>query len=309
MVGHSHSVGFEGWIPAFAGMTDGGGLRKGRRWVGKPEAAPSGRPRACRRAPSLSLPHRGRGRKAGWIPASAGMTDGGGLRKGRRWVGKPEEAPFWAPARLSARALSQSPPQGERPEGGMDSRFRGNDGWGRVAQGVTVGWGSRRRRPPGARAPADARPLSVSPTAGGKGAHKGRPTGGMDSRFRGNDGWGRVAQGSPLGGEAGGGALWAPARLSARALSQSPPQPEGRAPTRGAPTGGMDSRFLGNDGWGRVAQGLPLDEGAGGGALRAPARLSAARPLSVSPTGGEAGGKGAHKGRPYGRDGFPLSRE
>ena len=76
----------------------------------------------------------------------------------------------------------------------------------------------------------------------------------MDSRFRGNDGWGRVVQGLPLGGEAGGGALRAPARLPARALSQSPPQgerPEGRAPTRGAPTGGMDSRFRGNDGWGR----------------------------------------------------------
>ena len=155
--------------------------------VGKPEAAPSGRPRACRRAPSLSLPHRGRGRKAGWIPASAGMTDGGGLRKGRRWVGKPEEAPFGRP-RACRRAPSLSLPH----------RGRG--------------------RKEGA------------PT-------RGAPTGGMDSRFRGNDGWGRVAQGSPLGGEAGGGALWAPARLPTRALSQSPPGGRGRREGRpqGAP--------------------------------------------------------------------------
>ena len=110
----------EGWIPAFAGMTDGGGLRKGPRWVGKPEAAPSGRPRACRRAPSLSLPHRGRGRREGGIPASAGMTDGGGLRKGPRWVGKPEAAPFGRP-RACRRAPSLSlPHRGRgRREGGI----------------------------------------------------------------------------------------------------------------------------------------------------------------------------------------------
>ena len=187
----------------------------------------------------------------------------------------------------------------------MDSRFRGNDGWGRVVQGLPLGGeagGGALRAP--ARLPA--RALSQSPPQGerpeGRAPTRGAPTGGMDSRFRGNDGWGRVAQGSPLGGEAGGGALRAPARLPARALSQSPPQGE-------RPEGGMDSRFRGNDGWGRVAQGSPLGgegpEGRPPGA-RAPA---GARPLSVSPGGGEAGGKGAHKGRPYGRDGFPLSRE
>ena len=135
----------------------------------------------------------------------------------------------------------------------MDSRFRGNDGWGRVAQGSPLGGeagGGALRAP--ARLPA--RALSQSPPQGerpeGRAPTRGAPTGGRDSRFRGNDGWGRVAQGSPLGGEAGGGALWAPARLPTRALSQSPPggeRTEGRAPTRGAPTGGMDSRFRGND--------------------------------------------------------------
>ena len=174
----------------------------------------------------------------------------------------------------------------------MDSRFRGNDGWGRVAQGAPLGGeagGGALRAP--ARLPA--RALSQSPPEGerpeGRAPTRGAPTGGMDSRFRGNDGWGRVVQGLPLGKEAGGGALRAPARLSARALSQSPPQgerPEGRAPTRGAPTGGRDSRFRGNDGWGRVAQGLPLGGEAGGGALWAPARLSA-RALSQSPPQGE----------------------
>ena len=115
----------------------------------------------------------------------------------------------------------------------------------------------------------------------------------MDSRFRGNDGWGRVAQGAPLGGEAGGGALRAPARLPTRTLSQSPPQGE-------RPEGGRDSRLRGNDGWGRVAQGLPLGEEAGGGALRAPARLSA-RALSQSPPQGERPeGRAPTRGAPTG---------
>ena len=49
------------------------------------------------------------------------------------------------------------------------------------------------RRPRGTRAPSGARPLSVSPRggeAGGEGAHEGTPLReGIDSRFRGNDGY------------------------------------------------------------------------------------------------------------------------
>ena len=128
----------EGWIPAFAGMTDGGGLRKGRRWVRKPEAAPSGRPRACRRAPSLSLPHRGRGRREGWIPAFAGMTDGGGLRKGRRWVGKPEAAPSGRP-RACRRAPSLSlPHRGRGRREGRPQRAPLREGWIPAFAGMTV---------------------------------------------------------------------------------------------------------------------------------------------------------------------------
>ena len=146
----------------------------------KRREAPCGRPRALRRAPSLSLPQRGRGRRGG--------------------------RPQGAPLREGAVVVT----------GSLISIFsRGRRG---------------KRRPAGARAPCGARPLSVSPRggeAGGDGRVATRPYG--RGRWASMAGGGR--DGAPHlnllpGGEEARGALRAPARLAARALSQSPPEGE-----------------------------------------------------------------------------------
>ena len=136
---------------------------------------------------------------------------------------------------------------------GLDSRFRGNDGYGR-----------REKRPPGARTPAGARPLSVSPRGGlcVTGASGSMDVGAPRSTPRPHP--------NPL--PAGEGGKTSPPRLYSsprvgctRVSRGGEAGGKGSGLPREAPLReGMDSRFRGNDGYGRREK----------------------RPLSVSPRGG-----------------------
>ena len=123
---------------------------------------------------------------------------------GRR--GKTSRPPLLRRA-LGARALFQFPPEGGRFEALLFGERRTSITRGGCEAAPHLNllpWGEEVRLPgpaPPTR-PWGACPLSVSPRggkAGGEGDSRIAPTGEMDSRFRGNDGCGWVAQGSPLG--------------------------------------------------------------------------------------------------------------
>ena len=213
------------------------------------EKRPAGRSRAWRRAPSLKSPPEGE-RPEGRAPTRGACTGVGapcGARPQTRNAG-PGDHP-WAPTRGA-------------PTGGMDSRLRGNDGWGQVRQRSPEEIG---RRAPlvgactGVDAPCGARPQtrSVGPGDHPWATTRVAPTGGVDPRLRGNDGWGglgkglrgRIGRRAPLVGACTG--VGAP--CGARPQERGPRRPP-LGDHKGRPYGRVDPRLRGNDGWGQVRQ-------------------------------------------------------
>ena len=200
----------------------------------------------------------------------AGSTDSAAPRRGRMWpVGLGPPLGGLAPA---FRASAVGGP------GNICSSLMVGEGVG-GCQGRCGGWGRRET-----------------------GAHKGRPYGrGRSAARDGGLRWALVVARGPLisifsrGEKRQEGALRAPARLTARALSQSPPEGER---FKGGGACPLSISLRGGEAGGRP-QGAPLREGMAG--FSKVARLPPPPPSHHHTRGAGAEGTGAHKGRPYGR--------
>ncbi len=178
------------WIPAFAGMTEGGVYPPRDDGLSSPViAAP------LRRLEPMSQalrPHGSRNRDANMDSRFRGNDGRGGVSASSRWLPSPVIAASLRRLEPSSQALR---PHGSRNrDANMDSRFRGNDGRGGVS--ASSRWPSLARH----RSLPPSFPRKRESRAGKDGSlassQAPRPHGGrnrdtnMDSRFRGNDGGG-----------------------------------------------------------------------------------------------------------------------